>query len=469
VNRAKLIAAFIVSNALVCCHASADTIHLKNGRTIVADSVRQRGERLEYNVGDDTYAIPRSSVISIDTAGATASSSSAGSLQIPQAEVKSVGGAALEPRLFIGPWTPEVIEQAERSNDPAALASILLYAAADEQRHGKLADARSHLERALGIYPNDPVLLKNYVSVLLQSERASVAVKFAEQACREDPESAEAHALLGLAYFKNDQSKRAVAEWKKSLAIKDDATVRTYMARAQREVTSEVDYTQQQSSHFALRYEGKQTSESFRRQLLETLERHYNDLVNDLEVLPRDTIPVVLYTSQAYFDVTQAPAWSAAVNDGKLRIPAEGLETVSPALSRVLKHELTHSFVNQASRNRCPHWLNEGIAQMEEPRSASSQKQSLAQLYKDGRAIPLRALNTGFTNYSDSQAMLAYVESLALVEYIRDTYGVSALTEILQHLGEGADIDSAMRASVHSTEEQLEREFADRVIRTSGL
>jgi tetratricopeptide (TPR) repeat protein len=268
VNRAKLIAAFIVSKALVCCHASADTIHLKNGRTIVADSVRQRGERLEYNVGDDTYAIPRSSVISIDTAGATASSSSAGSLQIPQAEVKSVGGAALEPRLFIGPWTPEVIEQAERSNDPAALASILLYAAADEQRHGKLADARSHLERALGIYPNDPVLLKNYVSVLLQSERASVAVKFAEQACREDPESAEAHALLGLAYFKNDQSKRAVAEWKKSLAIKDDATVRTYMARAQREVTSEVDYTQQQSSHFALRYEGKQSSERFRRQLL---------------------------------------------------------------------------------------------------------------------------------------------------------------------------------------------------------
>src|SRR5262249_3294866 len=152
--------------------------------------------------------------------------------------------------------------------------------------------------------------------------------------------------LLGLAYFKNDQSKQAVVEWKQSLAIKDDPTVRTYLARAQREVTSEADYTQQQSSHFALRYEGKQTSEGFRRQLIETLERHYADLVNDLGVLPRDTIPVVLYTSQAYFDVTQAPAWSAAVNDGKLRIPAEGLETVSPELSRVLKHELTHSFVN---------------------------------------------------------------------------------------------------------------------------
>src|SRR5262249_42187501 len=161
------------------------------------------------------------------------------------------------------------------------------------------------------------------------------------------------------------------------------------------------DYTQQQSSHFALRYEGKQTSEGFRRQLIETLERHYADLVNDLGVLPRDTIPVVLYTSQAYFDVTQAPAWSAAVNDGKLRIPAGGLKPVSPELSGVLKHELTPSFVNQASRNRCPHWLNEGIAQMEEPRSANPQKRSLAQVYKNGAAIPLRALNTGFTNYSD--------------------------------------------------------------------
>ena len=39
-------------------------------------------------------------------------------------------------------------------------------------------------------------------------------------------------------------------------------------------------------------------------------------------------------------------------------------------LARVLKHELTHSFVGQKTDGRCPVWLQEGIAQyMEGKRS----------------------------------------------------------------------------------------------------
>src|SRR5260370_39941125 len=42
--------------------AWADTIHLKNGRTIVADRVRENGTHYEYALGDDSYAIPKSVV-----------------------------------------------------------------------------------------------------------------------------------------------------------------------------------------------------------------------------------------------------------------------------------------------------------------------------------------------------------------------------------------------------------------------
>src|SRR5262249_48945129 len=52
---------------LLLSYASADTIHLKNGGTIQADSVRETGERVEYDIGDNTYAIPKSSVDHIDT------------------------------------------------------------------------------------------------------------------------------------------------------------------------------------------------------------------------------------------------------------------------------------------------------------------------------------------------------------------------------------------------------------------
>src|SRR5215469_4551209 len=55
----------------------ADTIHLKNGRTIVADHIRENGNRYEYEIGEDIYAIPKSSVDRVDAGGMPAHSSGA--------------------------------------------------------------------------------------------------------------------------------------------------------------------------------------------------------------------------------------------------------------------------------------------------------------------------------------------------------------------------------------------------------
>src|SRR5579864_424700 len=65
---------------LVCAPAVlswADTIHLKNGRTILADHVRENGNKYEYDIGDDSYAIPKSSVDRVETGGMPVHSSGA--------------------------------------------------------------------------------------------------------------------------------------------------------------------------------------------------------------------------------------------------------------------------------------------------------------------------------------------------------------------------------------------------------
>ena len=49
--------------------ASAEVIYLKNGRTIYADQVRENGTHLEYEVGDDSYAVPKSVVLRIEAGG----------------------------------------------------------------------------------------------------------------------------------------------------------------------------------------------------------------------------------------------------------------------------------------------------------------------------------------------------------------------------------------------------------------
>ena len=172
--------------------------------------------------------------------------------------------------------------------------------------------------------------------------------------------------MLGFVQFANDHTSEAIRWWKKSLAVRPDATVTQYLEKAERESKAECDFSQRESSHFNLHFEGKSTSENFRHNLLATLDSEFDDLVRDLGYSPRNVVPVTLYTQQAFFDVTRAPAWTGAINDGKIRIPVSGISNVTPELARVLKHELTHSFVAQITSNRCPTWLNEGVAQMEE-------------------------------------------------------------------------------------------------------
>jgi hypothetical protein len=231
------------------------------------------------------------------------------------------------------------------------------------------------------------------------------------------------------------------------------------LSKAEREQNAESEFSQGESVHFTLHYEGHQTSETLRAQILQALESDYDDLVRDLGNPPRDNILVTLYTEQAFFDVTHAPTWSGAMNDGKLRIPISGLSSLTSELAHVLKHELAHSFIAQLSGGRCPPWLHEGIAQYLEPRNLSGEGRQLAQLFKSQRNIPLNVLEGSFLQFSGAQAYVAYGESLAAVSYINDSYGMSDIQRILQRISQGSSTEAALRATIHSDYGQLESDL----------
>lgn len=447
---------------LLCALAgasSADTIHLKNGRTIVADVVREKGERVEYDIGEDTYAIPKSSIDRIETGVGIASSSGASAgVNIAAPKVDSSSVAGLSPD---GKITPELVSQLEQAGNKRTLADALIMLALQEQQLGKADDARSHMERALNLVPDDGDTAAIYAWLLMKQERASLAESYAEDAVRKKPNSEFAHKVLALAYYKNDKIQQAVDEFNKAKEINpNDQEVQYYLKATTRQAKAEADFRSDASTHFNMRYEGDKAPPKLREEILTVLERHFDDLVSSMGLLPRDPIVVVLYTNQTYFDVTQAPSWTAALNDGKLRIPVEGLSGVTPELSRVLKHELAHSFIRQATNGRCPVWLNEGFAQLVEPRSAAPYKAQLAALFQSGNQAPLQALESSFIGYNSNQAAVAYIESLAYVEYIRDTYGVNRISDMMRYLSEGESPEGALKSAIHDDYGQLEEEFA---------
>ncbi|MFZ0799990.1 MAG: peptidase MA family metallohydrolase [Terriglobales bacterium] len=450
--------------------APADVIYLKNGRTIWADQVRENKDRVEYDVGEDTYAIPKSTVERIEAgggvpvrAGASAGVSVNAPDITPPAPSFNHEADVAEKVIRDGKVDTDALASIAQTGNPELAATAYFLAGKHESDHGNFPQAKRYYESALRFQPDNSTLLIYYSATLMRTGQAAEALPYAQHAANIAPDSPDAVAMLGFVQFASDHTPDAIRSWKKSLALRPDATVSQYLARAVRESSAEADFSRRESSHFNLHFEGKDTSETFRRDLLATLDSEYDDLVRDLGYSPGNNIAVTLYTQQAFFDVTRAPSWSGAINDGKLRIPISGVQRVTPDLARVLKHELTHSFVAQMSGDRCPTWLNEGIAQIEEGKSSASNGRQLAQLFAAGNEIPFNMLEGSFISFSAPEAIVAYAESLAATEYIRDAYGMSEIAHILERLSQGSSTEAALRATIHSDYRQLQQEMTSKL------
>ena len=454
---------------VLCAAAGADTIVLKNGDRIRADSAQERNGRVEYTLGDNTLSIPKSIVARIEKGPAEPASPSLSSgTEAPPPHQEMAGSGDLVARVIRnGAVDTGALKAIESESDPVQSAAANSIAANFEEKRRNYSAAARYLQAALVFLPDHGVLLENYSAVLLWLGRADEALLRAQQATRASPQSADAYLLLGYACYKSDHNREAIAALKKSLQLRPDERTRQLLDRVERESKTEADFRQQESSHFTLRYEGSQAPDTLRTQVLEALEGDYRDLANDLGATPRN-IFVSLYADQAFFDVTHAAAWTAALNDGKIRIPISGVKAVTPEMAQVLRHELTHSFVAQITHGRAPGWLNEGIAELEQGMTTGAIGPRLAALYASGRQVPLNQLEGEFQGYSSAEASVAYAESLAAVEYIRTTYGLSDLARLLQRLGEGQGVESALRSTIHAGYAELEAEITNYLKKNYG-
>jgi tetratricopeptide (TPR) repeat protein len=280
------------------------------------------------------------------------------------------------------------------------------------------------------------------------------------------PSSSDIPLLLGSAYYGMDNLDQAIAEWNKSLAIQDSPRAREAIARAEREQEVSRSYSELRSEHFLLRYEGSE-AEKFSAEILNSLEESFRHLALDLDYAPPEVITVLLYPSEAFRDITRTPSWVGALNDGKIRVPISGLTTMNAELARVLKHELTHSFIRQITLGQCPTWFNEGLAQLEEGAGATNRGTSLARALASGHAPSFQALEAPFIHLPQAQVGLAYEKSLAALEYLRDTFGMEAVRRLLKRMPSSPAFDSLLQEDLQlnypAFEQQVEVYVAKRL------
>jgi len=220
------------------------------------------------------------------------------------------------------------------------------------------------------------------------------------------------------------------------------------------------EWSERRSSHFVLRQDvdldrrgGFHGSVRFERRVLDVLEKAH-DRLDDLVGLRLERPVVVQVWDPGLFDARFA---------GLFRFPAAGFYggviqvrgdiEVSPALQRVLHHELVHAaFDALAPTLLLPAWFNEGVAEWFEARALGQRGLTggewgvLQGAARAGALLRLVDLSPpSFAGFGPEAARLAYLQSHGFVDHLARRHGERRLRDWVRDVVRTGQLDRPFR------------------------
>lgn len=470
---APAVASILTLLLFVSSPVTADVIHLTNGNVLVVDKVWEEGTEVRYDSRGTVQILPKSAVKRIQRQkglaapeGPTPKYGIATEDRSPPIEkpipAKATGlssNAVIVSKELLNRLRENFKSDPSSSHAKSELIQALNSLASLQVAQGDLSGAASSLEEALTMDRKEKSTLANLAIVNYRTGKYRAAEDLLLTCLERDLRDQTIHFLLGEVYYAQDKVAQAVSQWTEALQFGPNPEISARLQKARNESGVHNELGVLESAHFILRYDRKVSDYQLGQQILTTLEGLYRQLSADLTSQPPATVAVILYPDQTYFDITRAPSWSGALFDGKIRVPTRGLISVTPELSAVLTHELTHAFIRSLPGRGCPSWFNEGVAQYQEGKSVSNHRKWLAALDKNGQLIPLLELKGPFVGLSADAASLAYHEGLAAIEFLVASAGRSAIRRILDLMGQNYNFDTAFQNVLNKSVEKFDLEW----------
>src|ERR1700722_20317760 len=322
-NQLPRVLAMLACVLLLAGGARADKIVLKNGRKIIAYNVVEDGDKVRYETSAGQLALPRSIVDHIEKGGlmpviGSPAAAAAGLNLEPPEPAATAGDSEIDKSaVHDGAVDRNYINNLESragAGDAQALRAARAHHAASEFElvKGDLERALSDARAAVFYAPEDPAMLMNLAYVYLRRSELKQSLEYLERAKRYAPTNPDVYKLEGWTYYGLNRPDQAVAEWKKSLALRPDSEVQAALDKALRDKQDEAPYKDISSAHFTLKYSGG-AEPGPARDVLRTLDLHFAAIESELNFSPPDPIGVVLYTQQAFTEITKAPGWAGAL------------------------------------------------------------------------------------------------------------------------------------------------------------
>jgi len=331
--------------------------------------------------------------------------------------------------------------------DPRA--ALLERAAFEALNAGRAHEAAGMFRDALEGDPGNARLHLGAAAAALVEGRNADARDEAERASTLDRTLAQAREILGVAHHRLGDVAGAIRTYEALVAdVPSDAAAAATLERWRREAALHERMDRTIGDHFTVSFEGPQEA-ALAAHALDALDRAYWRIGQTLGTYPYAPVPVVLYTTQQFRDVTRSPQWAAAAFDGTIRVPMRGALDDPQELDRVLAHEFAHALIRGLATHGVPAWLNEGLATALETDAAPAGPADGART-----AVPLAALPSSFGALTGAQAQAAYAASAAAARRLLDEAGGVAVANLLRDIGDGVDFDAAF---LH----RIQRSFAD--------
>lgn len=235
-------------------------------------------------------------------------------------------------------------------------------------------------------------------------------------------------------------------------------------------VASAADWKEEKGEHFIVYYAGKA---SFAAKIRYKAEQAYRTVTSDLGYTRSENfwqwdkrVKIYVYPdAETFRTATGEPAWSQGVANYTNKAISTFAESEG-FVDGILPHEITHLVFRDfvGFKGEVPLWLDEGVAQWEEPAKRALAKKVARFLVERRKAYPLRELTSmDIRGSSDEETVhYFYMQSVSLVDFLVRRQGARSFTAFCRELRDGKALDDALKAAYPaslSDLDQVEKEW----------
>jgi tetratricopeptide (TPR) repeat protein len=323
-------------------------------------------------------------------------------------------------------------------------------------KNHRYRQAIQDFQNGISVWDEDPELhLSMGISYLALSEYQN-AERSLDQALWLAPDNYLAHLKIGELYYLINNPKLAEYHWQTALRINPlQGHLKKRLESLQSLMTVSRGFEVEANRFFSVSFDGEQNPE-LKYIVLEILKDAHYEIGKSLFLYPKRQVAVVLLTRMDFKDITGSPKWASGLYEGQIKVPVSGYNINT--LKTILYHEYVHAVIFDLMSDRCPWWLNEGLAQYfsEDNKGNSIKKKIARNLIIHNKNVPsLENLPGNFLNNKNT-IVNAYALAISAVDFFLDEFNFFNLHKILNLMANGVDIDTALKECTGFSLEQFE-------------